>query len=175
MYRKTPTGFRYEMLSRNFRNYSSSQLGAWNPLDDWIWLDKPFLVEVLERIGPIYIDDYQNIYDVNETANFKFRFSCMGSKTCVSIDWDDGSKLQFFGNIFSCKLRYPVQIYFLSFNLMSKARLFSLISPPLFQYQKKSTSNQPYLLFHEILHLREPLVGSLAFYFILILNRESTS
>ena len=98
-----------------------SQLGAWNPLDDWLWLDKPYLVEVLERIGPIYINDYQNIYDVNETANFKFRFSCMGSKTCISIDWDDGSRwcrskqylrtffivcrLQFFGNIFSCKLR----------------------------------------------------------------------
>ena len=107
-------------------------------MDDWIWLDKPFLVEVLERIGPIYIDDYQNIYDVNETANFKFRFSCMGSKTCVSIDWDDGSKLQFFGNIFSCKLRYPIQIYFFSFNLMSKARVFSLICPPLFQYQKEN-------------------------------------
>ena len=65
---------------------------------------------------------------------------------------------------------------FFSFNLMSKARMFSLISSPLFSVPKrKSTSNQPYLLFHEILHLREPLVGSLAFYFILILNRESTS
>ena len=34
------------------------QLGAWNPLDNWMWLDKPFTVEVLERIGPIFIDDY---------------------------------------------------------------------------------------------------------------------
>ena len=76
---------------KSFENIHS-QLGAWNPLDDWIWLDKPFLVEVLERIGPIYIDDFQNIYDVNETATFKFRFSCMGSKTCISIDWDDGSR-----------------------------------------------------------------------------------
>ena len=120
MLQKTPTWFRYLVLSKRFESIHS-QLGAWNPLDDWIWLDKPYLVEVLERIGPIYIDDFQNIYDVNETANFKFRFSCMGSKTCISIDWDDGSRyfssklsritflifcrLQFFGNIFSCKLR----------------------------------------------------------------------
>jgi hypothetical protein len=68
------------------------QLGAWNPLDGWLWLEKSFLVEVLERIGPIYIDDYQRIYDVNETASFNFRFSAMGSKTCISIDWDDGSR-----------------------------------------------------------------------------------
>ena len=92
MFQKTPTGFRYLVSSKRLESIHYSQLGAWNPLDDWIWLDKPYLVEVLERIGPIYIDDYQNIYDVNETATFKFRFSCMGSKTCISIDWDDGSR-----------------------------------------------------------------------------------
>ena len=31
--------------------------------------------------------------------------------------------------------------------------------------------SQPELLFHEILHLREPLIGSLAF-FIFVLNRR---
>ena len=81
-------------------------LGAWNPLDGWVWLEKPFQVEVLERIGPIFIDDYNIISDYNETKEFNIRFAKMGWKTCVTIDWGDGSKLKFYGNALSCKQRY---------------------------------------------------------------------
>lgn len=82
------------------------QLGAWNILDGWIWLDKPFLVEVLEQIGPIFIDDFNIINDYNETKEFNIRFGKMGRKTCVTIDWGDGSKLNYYGNPLSCKQRY---------------------------------------------------------------------
>lgn len=81
--------------------------GAWNPLDGWMWLDKPFLVEVLERIGPITIDDFNIINDQNETKIFDIRFAKMGVKTCISVDYGDGTPVLFFGNLDSCKLRYP--------------------------------------------------------------------
>ena len=83
------------------------QLGAWNPLDGWMWLDKPFTVEVLERIGPIYIDDFSIIRDKNETKTFHIRFLKMGRKTCITLDLGDGSKIKFYGNVKSCKMRYP--------------------------------------------------------------------
>ena len=73
------------------------QLGAWNPLDDWMWLEKSFLVEVLERIGPIYIDDYNIINDHNETKPFHIRLAKMGIKTCITVDFGDGSKMLFYG------------------------------------------------------------------------------
>jgi hypothetical protein len=82
------------------------QLGAWNPLDDWMWLDKAFKVEVLERIGPVFIDDFNQINDRNETKPFFIRFGRMGTKTCITVDYGDGSKLQYFGNTLSCKMRY---------------------------------------------------------------------
>ena len=46
------------------------QMAAWNPLDGWLELDKPIRVEVLERIGPIIIDDLGIISDRNETKDF---------------------------------------------------------------------------------------------------------
>ena len=52
---------------------SKVNLGAWNPLDNWIWLDKEYTVEVLERIGPIFIDDFNVINDFNETKEFNIR------------------------------------------------------------------------------------------------------
>ena len=82
------------------------QMGAWNPLDDWMWLDKSFRVEVLSRIGPIFIDDFNTISDKNETKPFNIRFGKMGIKTCVTVDFGDGSKTKFFGNAASCKARY---------------------------------------------------------------------
>ena len=85
------------------------QIGAWNPIDDWMWLDKSFTVEVLERIGPIFIDDFNQINDKNETKPFHIRFAKMGIKTCVTVDWGDGSKLQFYGSARSCKMRYQVR------------------------------------------------------------------
>ena len=81
--------------------------GAWNPLDGWMWLDKPFVVEVLERIGPITIDDFNIINDQNETKIFNIRFAKMGVKTCISVDYGDGTPALFFGNLDSCKLRFP--------------------------------------------------------------------
>ena len=82
------------------------QLGAWNPLDGWVWLEKPFVVEVLERIGPIEINDFAIINDANETKEFEIMFERMGIKTCVSVDWGDGTRLQFYGNGKTCKARY---------------------------------------------------------------------
>ena len=80
--------------------------GAWNELDDWMWLDKPFKVEVLERIGPVFIDDFNVINDRNESKAFHVRFAKMGTKTCITVDYGDGTRLQFFGNTQSCKMRY---------------------------------------------------------------------
>lgn len=82
------------------------QIGAWNPLDDWMWLEKPYKVEVLERIGPIFIDDFNTINDRNESKAFHVRFAKMGTKTCITVDYGDGSRLQFFGSTLSCKMRY---------------------------------------------------------------------
>ena len=82
------------------------QIGSWNPLDDWLWLDKPMTVEVLSRIGPIFIDDFNQINDKNETKPFNIRLGKMGLKTCITVDFGDGSKVQFFGNVESCKARY---------------------------------------------------------------------
>lgn len=82
------------------------QLGSWNPLDDWLWLDKPMQVEVLSRIGPIFIDDFNQINDKNESKPFNIRLGKMGLKTCVTVDFGDGSKVRFFGNVASCKARY---------------------------------------------------------------------
>ena len=75
-------------------------------LDGWMWLEKPFVVEVLERIGPITIDDFAIINDANETKNFEIIFERMGTKTCISVDWGDGTRLQFYGNAKTCKARY---------------------------------------------------------------------
>ena len=102
------------------------QLGAWNPLDDWLWLDKSQLVEVLSRIGPIFIDDFNTINDKNESKPFNIRLGKMGIKTCITVDFGDGSKLKFFGNAVSCKMRYqtitdndvvPVDTYLKNFDI----------------------------------------------------------
>jgi hypothetical protein len=71
-----------------------------------MWLEKPFKVEVLERIGPVFINDFNTINDRNESKAFHMRFGKMGTKTCITVDYGDGSKLQFFGNAQSCKMRY---------------------------------------------------------------------
>ena len=71
-----------------------------------MWLDKPFKVEVLERIGPVFIDDFNVINDRNESKAFHIRFAKMGTKTCITVDYGDGTRLQFFGNTQSCKMRY---------------------------------------------------------------------
>ena len=62
-------------------------------LDDWLWLDKSQLVEVLSRIGPIFIDDFNTINDKNESKAFNIRLAKMGIKTCITVDFGDGSKL----------------------------------------------------------------------------------
>ena len=46
----------------------------------------------LERIGPIAIDDFKIINDINETKRFNFELASMGKKTCIVIDWGDGSR-----------------------------------------------------------------------------------
>ena len=115
---------------RNCKNVTEDTynvtLGAWNPLDGWMWLDKPFKVEVLERIGPIFIEDFSVITDINETKPFNIRFAKMGVKTCVTVDYGDGSPMLFFGNAYSCKLRYPELTTFKVGYLDSVAKTFDL-------------------------------------------------
>ena len=41
--------------------------------------------------------------------------------------------------------------------------VFFQLTLPIFSMEKKTAFRQPELLFHQILHLREPLVGLLAY------------
>ena len=82
------------------------QMAAWNPLDGWIQLDKPFRVEVLERVGPIQIDDLGIISDRNQVKDFIITFGKMGKKTCVTVDFADDSNTLYYGNAFSCRARF---------------------------------------------------------------------
>jgi hypothetical protein len=41
-------------------------MSAWNPIDGWM-SSKPTQVEVLERVGPIQIDDYLILSDMVST------------------------------------------------------------------------------------------------------------
>ena len=86
----------------------SVQIGAWNPLDNWVWLDKPFTVEVLARVGPIYIDDFNIINDKNETKAFNFRLVRMGRSTCITVYWGDKSPVQYYGSAPACQARFGV-------------------------------------------------------------------
>ena len=83
-------------------------------------------MEVLSRIGPIFIDDFNTINDKNESKAFNIRLAKMGIKTCITVDFGDGSKLKFFGNAVSCKMRYqtitdndvvPVDTYLKNFDI----------------------------------------------------------
>ena len=40
------------------------------------------------------------------TKPFNIRLGKMGIKTCITVDFGDGSKMKFFGNPVSCKARY---------------------------------------------------------------------
>jgi hypothetical protein len=83
-------------------------MGAWNPLDNWVWLDKPFTVQVLARVGPIFIDDFNKINDMNETKEFNFRLVRMGRSTCITVYWGDKTPIQYYGSALTCQARFGV-------------------------------------------------------------------
>ena len=47
------------------------------------------MVEVLERVGPITIDDFLILSDHNETKNFNIKLDRAGTKTCIAVDFGD--------------------------------------------------------------------------------------
>lgn len=101
-------------------------VSAWNPIDGWISSD-PTRVSIIERIGPIHINDFLILTDhvriecwrpsvhvssyffriQNETKDFEISLDRAGGKTCLVVDWGDYSPLEFWGNVASCQLRYP--------------------------------------------------------------------
>ena len=111
-------------------------MSAWNPIDGWV-SSKPSKMEVLARVGPITIDDYLIVSDSvsnnysdykvrlglnknnhniqtkfsrsiqNETKNFNVRLAYAGIKSCVALNWGDETPNEYWGNIDSCRLRFP--------------------------------------------------------------------
>ena len=60
----------------------------------------------MERIGPIWIDDYQMVTDSNVTKPFQITLERGGILTCVHVEYGDGNS-DFFGNLESCRFNYP--------------------------------------------------------------------
>lgn len=79
-------------------------MSAWNPIDNWV-SSKPTQLEVLERVGPITIDDFLIVSDSNETKDFNIRLVNAGKKTCVAVDYGDSSPVEYYGFYASCRLR----------------------------------------------------------------------
>jgi hypothetical protein len=83
-------------------------MGAWNPLDKWVWLPQPFTVEVISRIGPITIDDFNIITDRNETKLFNIALRRMGLSTCITVYWGDKTPTEYFGSARTCQATFTV-------------------------------------------------------------------
>ena len=85
-------------------------LSVWNPMMGWM-SSKPTVIEVLERVGPITIDDFRILSDYNETKPFKIRLAKAGIKTCIVTDYGDSggdfNNFEFRGNLRSCRIRFP--------------------------------------------------------------------
>lgn len=47
------------------------------------------------------------VYIQGEPRNFEVKLEYAGQRTCVSVDWGDGEPLALYGNLLSCKIRYP--------------------------------------------------------------------
>ena len=86
----------------------SLQLGAWNPLDKWVWLTQPFTVKVLSRIGPITINDFNIINDRNETKLFNIQLVRMGRETCITVYYGDKTPMEYFGSALMCQRTFQV-------------------------------------------------------------------
>ena len=43
----------------------------------------------------------------NETKNFNVRLAYAGIKSCVALNWGDETPNEYWGNIDSCRLRFP--------------------------------------------------------------------
>ena len=89
-------------------NYKTS-ISVWNPVDGWY--TKETVVEVLERVGPITIDDFLILSDHNETKNFNIKLDRAGTKTCIAVDFGDDDEenpeYDFYGHLKSCRIRFP--------------------------------------------------------------------
>lgn len=103
-------------------------LSAWNPIDGWV-STVPTFFEIIETIGPIEIDDFgivtdrvskihyqtasfvteKNFFSGNqgETKRFDISLEFAGAKTCLVVNYGDGSDLDFYGSVDSCRIRYP--------------------------------------------------------------------
>ncbi len=64
-------------------------VGVWNPVEGWLTM-VPQQFEVLEEIGPIHIDDFQILSDVNQTKHFNITLDYGGVRTCIAVDFGDG-------------------------------------------------------------------------------------
>ena len=100
---------RYNWIIHHCPNVSEGTydvlVSVWNPLDGFRH-SAPTQIKVMERIGPIWIDDFQQVTDSNETKPFVITLERGGILTCVVVDYGDGSQ-DFFGNLESCQFRYP--------------------------------------------------------------------
>ena len=38
---------------------------------------------------------------------FEVKLENAGMRTCVTVDWADGLPMEFYGNLASCRIRYP--------------------------------------------------------------------
>ncbi len=81
-------------------------LGVYNELDGWHYTEKN-IFEVLSKSGPIVVDDYAYIKDVNEPKDYEVRLENAGKRTCVAVNWADGNGVELYGNLLSCRIRYP--------------------------------------------------------------------
>ena len=68
-----------------------SSMCVWNPLDGFK-CSTPTVIKVMERIGPIFIDDYQMVTDHNVTKPFVITLERGGLHTCVVVDYGDGNQ-----------------------------------------------------------------------------------
>ena len=84
---------RYTWIIHHCPNVSEGtyevMMSVWNPLDGFKH-SQPTVIKVMERIGPIWIDDFQRVTDSNETKPFVITLERGGLHTCVVVDYGDG-------------------------------------------------------------------------------------
>ena len=97
------------------------EFSIWNPVDGWAHSEMT-TVQVLEKVGPIDISDFNIISDKNESKPFKFTLTYVGATTCFVVDYGDFTGHEFWGNYETCKQRFndvkPEMVQ--TFNLVTK-------------------------------------------------------
>ena len=43
----------------------------------------------------------------NETKDFEIKLGNAGAKTCIVVDWKDDTPFEYWGNLMTCRLRFP--------------------------------------------------------------------